>query len=177
MKALKALSEGKELENYFYVDRILRYLAAHTIVVNLDSYSSGMAQNYYIYERDGRITILPWDYNLAWGGFQSGNASSVINFPIDTPVSGVEMSSRPLIDKLFANSEYLEQYHDYLKQLIDNYFANGKFEEKIEKLDALIADYVKNDPTVFCTYEQYKTAITAFITLGNLRAQSVQGPA
>ncbi len=173
--ALKALSEGKELETYFDVDQILRYLAAHTIVVNLDSYSSSMAQNYYIYERDGKLTILPWDYNLAWGGFQSGSASSVVNFPIDTPLSGVEMSSRPLIEKLFSSTEYLKRYHLYLQQLIDNYFTDDKFEQKIYALDALIADYVKNDATAFCTYEEYKTAVSSFITLGNLRAQSVQG--
>lgn len=175
VQALKALSEGKELEKYFDIDQILRYLAAHTVVVNLDSYSSSMAQNYYIYESEGKITILPWDYNLAWGGFQSGSASSVINFPIDTPLSGVEMSSRPLIEKLFANTEYLEKYHSYLQQLIDNYFANGKFEEKVNTLDLLISDYVKNDATAFCTYEEYRTAVSTFITLGNLRAQSVQG--
>ncbi len=175
VQALKALSEGNALEEYFDVDQILRYLAAHTIVVNLDSYSSSMAQNYYIYERDVQITILPWDYNLAWGGFQSGSASSVINFPIDTPVSGVELTSRPLIDKLFENPEYLERYHDYLQQLLDNYFTNGKFEEKINTLDTLISDYVKNDATAFCTYEEYKTAVSAFITLGNLRFESVQG--
>lgn len=175
VQALKALSEGEELETYFDVDQILRYLAAHTIVVNLDSYSSSMAQNYYIYERDGKITVLPWDYNLAWGGFQSTSASSVINFPIDTPLSGVEMSSRPLIEKLFANPEYLERYHSYLQMLIDNYFANGKFEEKINTLDALISDYVKNDATAFCTYEEYNNAVSNFITLGNLRAESVQG--
>ncbi len=175
VNALKALSEGRELENYFDVDQILRYLAAHTVVVNLDSYSSSMAQNYYIYERDGQITILPWDYNLAWGGFQNGSASSVINFPIDTPVSGVEMSSRPLIDKLFSDMEYLERYHGYLQQLMDNYFANGKFEAKVNELDALISEYVKNDATAFCTYDEYKTAVSTFITLGDLRAQSVQG--
>ncbi len=175
VEALKALSEGKDLETYFDVDQILRYLAAHTVVVNLDSYSSMMAQNYYIYERDGQITILPWDYNLAWGGFQSGSASSVINFPIDTPVSGVDMSNRPLIQKLFSNPEYLDRYHGYLQQLMDNYFANGKFAEKINELDALISEYVKNDVTKFCTYDEYKTAVSAFITLGELRAQSVQG--
>ncbi len=175
VQAIKALSEGKELEEYFDVDQILRYLAAHTIVVNLDSYSSSMAQNYYLYESEGKLTILPWDYNLAWGGFQSGSASSVINFPIDTPVKDVEMSSRPLIEKLLENTEYLERYHDYLQQLIDKYFANGKFESKINSLDALISDYVKNDSTAFCTFDEYKTAVSAFITLGNLRAKSVQG--
>ncbi len=175
VRAIKALSEGNELETYFDVDAALRYLAAHTIVVNLDSYSSSMAQNYYIYEREGRITILPWDYNLAWGGFQSGSASSVVNFPIDTPVSGVEMASRPLIDKLFANPEYLERYHGYLQELMDEYFAEGAFEDKIGQLDALIGDYVRDDQTAFCTYEEYKSAVSSLIKLGDLRAQSVQG--
>lgn len=175
IEALKALSEGRDLEKYFDVDKILRYLAAHTIVVNLDSYSSGMAQNYYIYEKDGKITILPWDYNLAWGGFQSMDASSVINFPIDTPVSGVEMSERPLLEKLLSNNEYLERYHGYLQNLTDNYFTNGKFEAKVKELDELIKDYVKNDVSSFCTYEDYEKAVSAFITLGNLRAQSIQG--
>lgn len=174
IKALEKLSEGEELEKYFDVDKILRYLAAHTIVVNLDSYSSNMAQNYYLYEHNGQITILPWDYNLAWGGFQSGNASSVINFPIDTPVSNVEMSSRPLIDKLLQNSEYLDKYHDYLQELITNYFSDGKFEEKITSLDNLISSYVEKDKTAFCSFQEYEKAISSFITLGNLRAESVQ---
>jgi len=175
IKALKALSEGKDLETYFEVDKILRYLAAHTTVVNLDSYSSSMAQNYYLYENNGKVTVLPWDYNLAWGGFQSGNASSVINFPIDTPVSGVEMSSRPLINQLLTNPEYREKYHTYLQELMTNYFADGKWEAKIEQLDALISDYVQNDQTAFCTFEEYKTAVETFKTLGNLRYQSIQG--
>lgn len=175
IEALEALSKGEELETYFDVDKILRYLAAHTIVVNLDSYSSSMAQNYYLYERDGVTTILPWDYNLAWGGFQNDSASSVVNFPIDTPVSGVGMSDRPLIEKLFANNEYLERYHSYLQELITSYFSEGKFRQKVEELDQLISQYVKQDPTAFCTYEEYEKAVSSFITLGELRSESVQG--
>lgn len=173
--ALKALSTGTDIEKYFDVDSILKYLAAHTLVVNLDSYSSNMAQNYYIYEKNGKITILPWDYNLAWGGFQSSDAASVINFPIDTPVSGVEMADRPLLEKLFSNSEYLEKYHQYMQKLMDSYFADGKFDAKIQKLNTLISDYVKNDATAFCTYEEYQKAVKALTTLGNLRYESVQG--
>ncbi len=173
--ALKALSTGTDLDKYYDVDAVLRYLAAHTIVVNLDSYSSSMAQNYYIYEKDGKITILPWDYNLSWGGFQNSDASSVINFPMDTPISGVEMADRPLLEKLFANSEYLEKYHQYMQELIDNYFADGKFKAKVQELNTLIAKYVKNDATAFCSYEEYEKAVKSFITLGNLRAESVEG--
>lgn len=65
IEALKELSEGQDLEKYFDVDQILRYFAAHTVVVNLDSYSSTMAQNYYIYEKNGKLSMLPWDYGLA----------------------------------------------------------------------------------------------------------------
>ena len=173
--ALKALSEGKDLETYFDVDAILRYLCAHTVSVNLDSYSSSMAQNYYIYEKDGQLTMLSWDYNLAWGGFQSGDAGTVINFPIDTPVSGVELSARPMIAKLFENEEYLARYHSYLQALIDEYFADGRFEAKINELNAIISTYVQNDPTAFCTYEQYQAAVETFQTLGMLRAESIQG--
>ncbi len=175
IEALKALSEGRDLETYFDVDQILRYLAAHTVTVNLDSYSSGMAQNYYIYERGGKLSILPWDYNLAWGGFQTGDASSMVNFPIDTPVSGVTMEQRPLIDKLLSNPEYLERYHTYLKELMDRYFADGKFEKKINKLSTLIDTYVQSDPTKFCTYEQYKSSLDTFVKVGNLRAESING--
>lgn len=173
--ALKALNNGENIEEFFDVDEILRYLAVHTFVVNLDSYSSNMAQNYYIYEQDGVIQILPWDYNYAWGAFQGGGASDTVNFPIDTPVSGVEMSERPLISVLFENGEYLERYHDYLNELLEKYFTDSKFNNKIDELDNIIGSYVQNDPTAFYTYEEYRTALEAFKDLANLRAESVSG--
>lgn len=173
--ALKALNKGENIEQYFDVDEILRYLAVHTAVVNLDSYSSEMAQNYYIYEHDGVLQILPWDYNYAWGAFQSGSSSSAVNFPIDTPVSGVEMSQRPLIAKLFENEEYFERYHKYLAELMANYFDGGKFAEKIDELNALIGGYVQKDPTAFYTYDEYRTALDAFKNIAALRAESISG--
>lgn len=173
ISALKALSEGENIEEYFDVDEILRYLAVHTFVVNLDSYSSNMAQNYYIYEQDGILQILPWDYNYAWGAFQGGTASATVNFPIDTPVSGVEMSERPLISALFENEEYFERYHGYLNELLEKYFTNSKFSDRIDELDNLIGGYVQYDPTAFYTYDEYKTALEAFKNLADLRAESV----
>ena len=173
--ALKALDSGENIEYYFDVDEILRYLAVHTFVVNLDSYSSEMAQNYYIYEYDGVLQILPWDYNYAWGAFQGGSSSGTVNFPVDTPVSGVEMSERPLISKLLANEEYLARYHEYLLKLVKGYFTDGKFDGIINDLDSLIGEYVKSDPTAFFTYDEYKTALEQFKLIGKLRAESVGG--
>ncbi|MBQ8903226.1 MAG: CotH kinase family protein, partial [Oscillospiraceae bacterium] len=50
ISAINVLNSGDDLEEYLDVDEILRYLAVHTVLVNLDSYYSQMAQNYYIYE-------------------------------------------------------------------------------------------------------------------------------
>jgi len=134
-----------------------------------------MQQNYYIYERDGKISILPWDYGLAFGGFQSGNASSVVNFPIDTPVSGVSMESRPLLNMLLAVDEYRDRYHEYLRMIVEGYFESGLLGQTINELDAKIGVYVKNDVSAYFTYEQYNASLPVMIELGNLRAESVKG--
>ena len=175
ISAIKALNSGESIEEYFDVDEILRYLAVHTVLVNLDSYSSQMAQNYYIYEYGGKLQILPWDYNYAWGAFQGENVSDTVNFPIDTPVSNVEMSERPLISKLLENEEYLAKYHDYLRQLMDTYFADGKFAAKLDEINKAIGSYIKTDPSAFYTYDEYAKAIETFKTIAELRMTSIYG--
>lgn len=175
IEAIQNLNNGTDLEKYVDTDAVLRYLAAHTVVVNLDSYSSNMGHNYYLYENNGQISMLPWDYNMAFGGFQSRDASSVVNFPIDTPVSGVSMEDRPMIAKLLEVPEYLEKYHTYLQQIVDEYFTDGKFEEKVTAIDAMISNYVKEDPSAFYSYEEYQAGVAELKKLGTLRGQSIQG--
>lgn len=175
IEAIKHLNEGTELETYVDVDSVLRYLAAHTTVVNLDSYSGSFGHNYILYENKGQITMLPWDYNMAFGGFHSSNASDVVNFPIDTPVSGVSMEDRPLISKLLEVAEYQERYHQYLQEIIDGYFADGKFEQKVDEINTMIADYMEQDTHAFYSYEEYQAAAAELKKLGTLRGESIQG--
>ncbi len=173
--AIKNLNEGKNLEKYFDVDEILAYFAAHNFLVNLDSYTSNMGQNYYIYEINGKIKILPWDYNLAFGGFNSASSDNVVNFPIDTAVSMVSMEDRPLLNKLLEVEEYKDRYHEYMQKLVDEYFQNGRFENTIITLDERIGAHVAADSKSFTSYEAYKKSLTELTKLGNLRAESVEG--
>lgn len=173
--ALEHLNDGSELEQYVDVDQVLRYFAANTVLVNLDSYVSSLQHNYYLYEKGGQISILPWDFNLSFAAFQSGSASAAVNFPIDTPVSGVELADRPLLNKLLEVAEYKERYHQYLQEIVDGYFNSGLFANTIDLLDAQISTYVQNDPSAFYTYEQYQSAVEMLKQYGALRAQSVQG--
>ncbi|MHB8129378.1 MAG: CotH kinase family protein [Mobilitalea sp.] len=173
--ALKNLNNGTDLETNVDVEEVLKYFAAQTVVVNLDSYVSNMGHNYYLYEKDGQLSILPWDYNLAFGGFQSGSVSEVVNFPIDTPISGVSLEERPLLGKLIEVPEYFEKYHEYLQEIVNGYFDDGKFEQKVDTLNNLISEYVKNDPSAFYTYEEYQISVVELKELGVLRAESIQG--
>ncbi|MBU3803989.1 MAG: CotH kinase family protein, partial [Candidatus Cellulosilyticum pullistercoris] len=67
--SLKQLNEGTNLDEVLDVDALLRYFVVHNFVDNYDSYTGTMLHNYYLYEQDGKLTILPWDYNLAFGAF------------------------------------------------------------------------------------------------------------
>ena len=99
-------------------------MAVHTFAVNIDSLSGSMSHNYYLYEYDGQHNILPWDYNLSFGGMSMGGSSdgtSMINDAIDTPFSGTQF-----FDALLENDEYRAQYHAYLQQLVDEYVNGGR---------------------------------------------------
>ena len=173
--ALKNLNEGTNLETYVDVDEVLMYFAANTALVNLDSYVSSMKHNYYLYEEDGQISILPWDFNLAFGAYGTSGASDAVNFPIDMPVaSGVSLEDRPLIGVLLENEEYTELYHAYLEKIATEFYGDS-FDERIAAIDALIGDYVETDPTAFYTYDEYQTAIVTLAEYGDLRAESILG--
>ena len=92
--ALKKLSEGDT--SAVDTDAVAMYMAVHNFLCNGDSYTGSMVHNYYLYEKDGVMSMIPWDYNLAFGGFTGGSdATGTVNTAIDTLVSGGDDSDRP----------------------------------------------------------------------------------
>lgn len=172
LNMIEHLDSLTDIDQYLNVDEVLRYFAVNTFLVNLDSYASNMKHNYYLYEENGVVEILPWDYNLSFGAFQGGSASNAINFPIDVPVTD-SLESSPLIGKLLEVDEYKELYHNYLNEILEKYINNGTYENTINKIDTLISDYVKNDATAFYTYDEYKSSLPHLINYGYDRAKSI----
>ena len=175
IKSLKKLSGGEDIEDAVDVEEVIKYFAVHDFVLNFDSYTGSMIHNYYLYEEDGQLQMIPWDYNLAFGGFVSAeSAESLINYPIDSPVSGGSTEDRPMIAWIFENEEYTELYHEYLAQFIDEYFNGGYFETMIDDVVSMISPYVEKDPTKFCSYEEFQTGVETLKEFCLLRAQSVR---
>ncbi len=176
IEALKCLSEGKNLENTVDIETLISYFVVHNFVLNFDSYTGSMIHNYYLYEENGQMQMIPWDYNLAFGGFQSmSDATTYVNYPIDSPVSGGSMADRPMIAWIFETEEYTEIYHQIFNEFISEYFESGYFTGMMEKVSSMIAPYVEKDPTKFCTTEEFETGVNTLKEFCLLRAQSIRG--
>ncbi len=174
--SLKNLNEGENIEDVVDAEEVIRYFVVHNFVCNFDSYTGFMIHNYYLYEKDGQLSMIPWDYNLAFGGFESGtDAQSLVNYPIDSPVSGGTVESRPMLAWIFANEKYTELYHQYFSEFLSQYFISGEFEKMIDTVSEMIAPYVENDPTKFCSYEEFQEGVSTLKTFCTLRAESIQG--
>lgn len=174
--ALKKLNEGKNIDTVVDIEEVIRYFTVHNFVCNFDSYTGSMIHNYYLYEKDGQLSMIPWDYNLAFGGFESGtDAEGLVNYPIDSPVSGGTVESRPMLAWIFADEEYTKLYHQYFAEFIEQYFTSGEFEQMIDAVSEMIAPYVEKDPTKFCTYEEFQEGVSTLKSFCVLRAESIEG--
>jgi len=164
--SLKALSEYEDIESVVDIDEVLRYFVVHNFVVNGDSYTGDMIHNYYLYEENGRLSMIPWDYNLAFGSFMGRDASASVNDPIDEV-----LDDRPMQAWIFSDESYTEMYH----QLYVEFLNTVDIGAIIDEAQALIAPYVEKDPTKFCTYEEFETGAKALKSFCALRAESVRG--
>lgn len=199
---MQALEDGEGLEEVLDVEKALKYIAANVALANFDSYLGNTTHNFYLYEENGRFTIIPWDMNLAFGGFGGGEVDiyeptkqsmggfgggdkrkdtqdndAVTNAAENTeaqadannqpqPHNNADMQGmpsmdsgeKPLVTTLLENETYRSMYEGYLKEIAEKYFTQEYMTELVTKIHDLIAPYVQNDPTAFCTYAEFEQA-------------------
>jgi len=178
--SLKALSEGDNVEAVVDTEAVIRYLVVHNFLCNGDSYTGSMVHNYYLYEEDGVLSMIPWDYNLAFGAFSMGGmggsgATSTINSPIDSPVSSGELSSRPIISWIFDSDVYTARYHELYAEFVDIIHTSGWLAQEIERVSEMISPYVEAETRAFFTYDEFQAAVVELAEFCDLRAQSIAG--
>ena len=169
--SLKALGEGDT--SVVDTDAVIRYMAVHNFLCNDDSYTGMMVHNYYLYEEDGVLAMIPWDYNLAYGTMSGSNATTSVNTDIDRLVSMGSTNDRPMANWIAASEEYMAQYHTAYQTFMTTAFDSGWFAGEIDHVTAMITPYVQNDPTAFCTYEEFQTGAETLKQFCLKRAQSV----
>ena len=109
--ALKSVHNRQDIEKHVDVDAIMKYMAVQTMVVNLDGLTGNNTRNFYLYESDGRISLIPWDYDLAFGGLMLYN-DKMFNQRMKDMEKGTFNKEKWQQDKENA-------YHDEIRQIIN----------------------------------------------------------
>lgn len=194
IEALSSLSKG-DAETALDVSEVINYFVAHNFVLNYDSYTGTMLHNYYLMEANGKLSVIPWDYNLAFGGFggfgdasrlmtdvksndepslleHESDATELLNSGIDSPLSGANESERPLWSFITSNDEYLNQYHESYSALMD-YLNSAALETEMNRVYNMIYSYVKSDPSAFYTISEFEKAYQTLLDFCNVRKESI----
>lgn len=154
VKALNDVPTGEkgDIENILDVDSALKYIASNTVLCNYDSYNGNRHHNYYLYENaDGKFTVVPWDFNMSFGGFNGDNSE----VGIDEPYISGSLETLPLINKLLSVPEYKEKYYGYIKEIMT---LLENFSDRVSELKAVLAPYVQEDTTAFYSYDEFDQA-------------------
>ena len=180
IRALKAMADKEDPEQYLDTKTIIRYFAVNNFLVNYDSYTGLMLHNYVLYENDGRLTMMPWDYDSAYGGFprdaMSGHredSTTIVNTGIDSPLGGIDPEKRPMWNWILSDEKYLKEYHDALSE-VSEIVSSGAFKEEADMIFNLIFPAAERDPKAFYSAEQVNKAYETLLQFTQLRAESVK---
>lgn len=153
--ALKSVHHQREMESHVDIDAVLKYMAVQTMVVNVDGLTGENTHNYYLYESDGRISLIPWDYDLAFGGLMLYNEKMF------------EKRMRDTEQGTFDKEEWLKEkeiaYRDEIRQIvnlpIDTPFL-GDLSEREFFMNILANDEYRNK------YHEYLSMLAEQYVLG-----------
>ena len=160
-----------DIEKILDVDRALWMLAFDNVLVNLDSYIGGFAQNYYLYRDDnGRFIPIVWDLNESFGTFSmsgSGNLNNTSSTQRLDHLLHLNDASYPLVSQLLNVPTYKKMYLAHCKTfLTDNFTNNGLYYTEGLALQKIIDAHVQADQNKFYTYNNFISNLTSDISGG-----------
>ena len=148
-KLLKLVEQGsddefaREIGKRMNLEQFAGYLAATSILVNIDSYI-GMPHNYDLLmdKADGRLRMLPWDLNETFGTFTMGRSPEMLaKWDIDRPW----ISKRRLSERLFETESFRKRYRTAVAKLMKEDFTEEKLFERIDTFEKAITPHIKKD--------------------------------
>ncbi len=155
-------------------EEIMRYLVIQSFLSNEDSYTGLMAHNYYLCEENGKLHMIPWDCNLAFGGVsEDSEADSFIQASIDEPVTGHPVSDRPLIAWIFEDPVKTEFYHRLMEAFLREQIENGAIFQRIGEIRSLIEEEQAADPTAFYDSSRFRKAVSTLRLFCDARGRNM----
>ena len=196
--AVRTLNTSEHPEDALDLEQLIPYFVAHNFVNNYDGYTGITVHNFYLRENGGRLSLLPWDYNLAFGAFTMEGAlesflggssyaldlsalglegmtasQEFVNYPIDTPMFCAENADRPLFGAWIAQPVYQDAYHQAYDDFLTDYLDSGAFEAEYQAVYALLLPYAERG-LIPCTSDAFRTAAEELHSYCGLRCRAIR---
>lgn len=124
---------GKRMD----IEQFAGYLAATSLLANIDSYI-GMPHNYYLLmdKSGGKLRLLPWDVNEAFGTFTMGSSSEALaDWDIDRPW----VAELKLVERLFATESFRKVYKEAIGNLMKDVFTEERIFARITEFEKVLS--------------------------------------
>jgi len=127
----------RDIASYMNVDGFLRYIAASTMLLNLDSFLV-TGHNYYMYlnPEDNKIHWMPWDLHLSFGSF--GEVESAEG-KADLSIMRMYQGENKLVDRLLAMDDVNKAYKAHVKQFVETCCSVDKMHARIDVMQAAVS--------------------------------------
>ena len=136
----------REVHQRMDLDLLAGYLAATSLLVNIDSYI-GMPHNYYLFvgKGDGRLRLLPWDLNESFGTFTMGSTpEALVDWDIDRPW----VSEIKLLRRLFEMESFQKRYRSAVVGLMKTTFTEEKLFGRIAAFEKALVRSLGSDDAI-----------------------------
>lgn len=171
IQSLKSLSEQEDLEKVLNTQEVIDYFAVNNFVLPLDSYTGSIVRNFYLYEQDGKLEMIPWDYDSAFGDNNLDSIAYYASYPLDKPF-GAKLEDRPMMSWIFSDSVFEEKYYDILVNIAEE-VQSGEYYDLINQVNEMIRPYVEEDPQQVTTVALYDKSVNAIREFLKTRAAYV----
>ena len=166
LKSIRVLNNSEDISSVLNLDILIPYFVVHNFVCSEDGYTCKTLHNYYLHEKNGKITLLPWDYNISFD-------IDDIDMDIYYPMYGyIPIEERPLLNKVILN--YKDEYSQNFSKLLSEYFESGHFDRKYNRLKTMLYPYIERDSTSFFIMEEHKKGFEDFEYFIENRVNSVR---
>lgn len=137
---------ASEIGERMDLDQFAGYLAATSLLANIDSYI-GMPHNYYLLidKADDRLRLLPWDLNESFGTFTMGSSpEGLADWDIDRPW----VAELKLVERLFEIESFRNRYRSALVDLTKNTFTEENLFARIAGFEKALAPHLSEEERV-----------------------------
>lgn len=134
---------AKQIEDYLDVDAFLRFIAANTLLSNLDSYL-GFGHNYYLYlvPSTKKFVFIPWDLDLSLATWPAvGTPEQLVELSIHHPHAGQDK----LLDRLFAIPARKERYLAILRKLTETVFTKDRLLAELDGIEKALREPMQKE--------------------------------